>query len=308
MLASAPDSLSHWAAHARLERIRNRPNDARKVYQTILTASSSLSSYSRSGTGILWWDWAEMEWLHHSSDIADTAASAAALQVILRSASVEPTSTGGIAILRAKRQLSDTLANIPATPNCQWKEREAWIKLRALLELLTVSPWGALSIFELALGALEVGRAAHESMTLASLQMLYHCSITLRNPVPPALLRERAEKALSLYPNNTAILGIFLETQKGQAIWGRVRALLGDTTNTSTTTSSSSTSVGGGEKDVTRRVAEIWVAGCWEKGRWEAEQERTRSGLSAAVQDDRYVHMSTAIKIHAPAVSLHRCC
>jgi hypothetical protein len=40
------------------------------------------------------------------------------------------------------------------------------------------------------------------------------------------------------------------------------------------------------EKGVVRRVAEVWVAG-WEKGRWEVEVERTRSGLWAAVESDR---------------------
>ncbi|KAJ2971881.1 hypothetical protein NUW54_g12394 [Trametes sanguinea] len=42
----------------------------------------------------------------------------------------------------------------------------------------------------------------------------------------------------------------------------------------------------GKEKGVARRVAEVWVAG-WEKGRWEAEIERTRSGLAAAAEDER---------------------
>ena len=42
----------------------------------------------------------------------------------------------------------------------------------------------------------------------------------------------------------------------------------------------------GKEKGIARRVAEVWVAG-WEKGRWEAEVERVRSGLLAAVDDDR---------------------
>ena len=56
---------------------------------------------------------------------------------------------------------------------------------------------------------------------------------------------------------------MFLEAEKGQAIWGRVRAMLGETAADGS----------GKEKGVARRVAEVWVAG-WEKGRWEAEAER----------------------------------
>ena len=90
-------------------------------------------------------------------------------------------------------------------------------------------------------------------------------------------LRERAERVIELYPSNTIVLGMFLEAQKGQTIWGRVKALFGE-----------GTEAGMQDKDLSRRVAEVWVAS-WEKGRWEAEQERTRGGLSAAVQSERYV-------------------
>lgn len=108
--------------------------------------------------------------------------------------------------------------------------------------------------------------------------MIYHHGVTLRNPTPPALLRERVEKAVDAYPSNTVILGMFLEAEKGRGVWGGVRALLGETTADGI----------GKDKDVPRRVAEVWVAG-WEKGRWEAEKERTRSGLVAAVDNERYV-------------------
>lgn len=89
---------------------------------------------------------------------------------------------------------------------------------------------------------------------------------------------------MELYPSNTFILGIFLEAQKGQGIWGRVRAILGE----------SATDTGMREKSLARRVAEVWMAG-WEKGRWEAEQERTRGGLSAAVQSERWVILTFTV-------------
>ncbi|KAI0936623.1 hypothetical protein AcW1_000813 [Taiwanofungus camphoratus] len=258
MLASAQRSLSHWAAHARLERLRGRVEDARKVYQTVLQSSYT----NHSGESVLWWDWAEMEWLEGRSD--------AALQVTLRSAEAE--GTGGIAILRTKRHLDEAIAQVPAA---RWKEREAWIKLRALLDLLTNSPHSALSIFDAYLSVLAEGTGANESLTIASLMLLYNHGIRLRNPVPPAMLRERAKKAIEAYPSNTLILGVFLEGQRGQGMWGGVRAMLGDNADGMMK-----------EKDIVKRVAEVWVAG-WEKSRWETEQERTRGGLSAAVQNER---------------------
>ncbi|KAH9947908.1 NRDE-2, necessary for RNA interference-domain-containing protein [Amylocystis lapponica] len=258
-LASARDSLPLWAAHARLERLRGRVDDARKVYETMFT-----SQLSRHGEGCFWWDWAEMEWLARDPD--------AALQVIVRSAGAE--GTGGIAILRARRYLDEVRGQVPATA---WKDHEAWIKLRVLLELLTTSPQAALSVIDSQLAALEPGTVAHESLTVSLLLMLYHYGLVLRNPVPPALLRGRVEQVMETYPSNTVVLGMFLEAEKGQGIWGRVRAMLGGESTESGPIR---------EKDVARRVAEVWISG-WEKSRWEAERERTRGGLSVAVQDAR---------------------
>ena len=263
MLSTSRDSLAHWATHARMEYLRSRFDDARKVYHTVLLANSSTA---RAGEGTMWWDWAQMEWLARNDD--------AAVQVILRSSKVP--GSGGLAVLRAKRHFETLLSQQPLPES--WKEQVHWIQLAALLELLTSSPQAALSLFESRLGDVVPGTAAHESLTVASICMLYNHAIVLKNPTPPALLRERAERAIEIYPNNTAIFGIFLEAEKGQGIWGKVRAALGETAADGT----------GKEKGVARRVAEVWVAG-WEKGRWEAGVERTRSGLMAAVESDRCV-------------------
>ncbi|KAI0639721.1 DUF1740-domain-containing protein [Trametes polyzona] len=270
LLANARESLPHWAAHARLECLRGRLDDARKVYQTVLATSSQ----QRPGEGDLWWDWAHMEWLSRNED--------AALQVIIRSSGVA--GSGGIAVLRAKRHFESLL--MTDLLRASWRERAPWIKLAVLLELLTSSAQSAMTLLDFYLNALEQGSAAHESLTVASLAILYDHSVVLKNPTPPALLRERAERAIEKYPSNTAVLGIFLEAEKGQGIWGRVRATLGETAADGT----------GKEKDLARRVAEVWVAG-WEKGRWEAEIERTRSGLAAAAEDERTRGSATLWKV-----------
>jgi hypothetical protein len=98
----------------------------------------------------------------------------------------------------------------------------------------------------------------------------------LRSPYPPAVLRDRLQIAIDTYPDNSLVLGMFLEAEKGHGIWGRVRAQLGQ-----------STAEGGPrEKSISRRITEVWVAG-WEKGRWQSEIERTRSGLTAAAESER---------------------
>ncbi|KIJ68583.1 hypothetical protein HYDPIDRAFT_24843 [Hydnomerulius pinastri MD-312] len=261
-LSTARDSLPHWAIHAKLERLRGRIEDARKIYQTVLITTRHPPT--KAFIGQLWWDWAEMEWLSSDQDVT--------LRLVMRSGNVD--GSGGMMVLRAKRNLEDI---INAAHGC-WKDREAWVKLRALMELLTASsPPAALAVFDSQpAGGVDESTCARESLMVASLVMLYNHTISLHTPTPPAILRDRLQVAIETYPSNTIILGMFLEAEKGHGVWGRVRGQLGQGV----------TDGSGKEKDVARRVAEVWVAG-WEKGRWEGEAERTRSGLTAAAETDR---------------------
>ncbi|KAM6498408.1 NRDE-2, necessary for RNA interference domain containing protein [Amanita muscaria] len=252
-LSVSQASSCRWASHALLERTRGRLDDARKVYHTVLIASASSGKCRKAQ---LWWDWAEMEWL--------SGAREEALAIIMRSAGVE--GKGGVAVLRAKRGLEDA-----AQINGKWKEREAWIKLSALLELLTSGDVNVtFQLFDSY--PAEEGSSEHESLLISSLLIAYYHSVILQNPMPPALLRERTQRAIEVYPSNSIILGLFLEGEKGQGVWGRIRMSMGET--------------GGKSKDVARRVEEVWLAG-WEKGRWTNEIERTRSGLSIAIEHER---------------------
>ncbi|KIP12478.1 hypothetical protein PHLGIDRAFT_97829 [Phlebiopsis gigantea 11061_1 CR5-6] len=255
LVSKAQDSLYHWRAHAYLERLRGRLDDARKVYRTVLSATN----VDAPALGLLWWDWAEMEWLAGASD--------AALQVALRSTGTS--GSGSVVILRSKRELDGIHQGISDE---RWKEREAWINLRALLELLTSPPSTAIGIFDSASSKLSPGTEMHESLTVMSLSMLYAFGTHLRNPLPPGIMRERAEYAIRLYPNNTIILAFFLEAEQGRGVWGQVKHVLGDKDP--------------GEKDVLQTIAEIWAIG-WERRSWKAEEERIRSRLSMAIQNDR---------------------
>lgn len=199
-----------------------------------------------------------MEWLNGAPD--------AALQVALRS--TKTNGSGNVVILRSKRELDDIWKTVSDE---RWKEREAWVNLRALLELLTSSPSSILSIFDSALSRVPEGAEEHESLTIASLYMLYAHGSILRRPIAPGILRERAERSIRLYPANTIILAMFLEAEKGQGVWGQVNIVLGDKDSN--------------ERGLLRTLAELWALG-WEKGSWKAEEERIRNRLSAAVQND----------------------
>ncbi|KAG6381068.1 NRDE-2, necessary for RNA interference-domain-containing protein [Boletus reticuloceps] len=259
LLSHAPESLPHWAAHGRLERLRGRIEDARKVYQTVLI--STRHSPTQAFIGQMWWDWAELEWMSGDQDVA--------LRVVMRSGNVD--GTGGMMILRAKRNLEDIINAAQGL----WKDREGWMKLRALIDLLTGSSLpGMLAMFDSQ--STGVGKAVGESFMVASLVMLYNHAIIRRTPTPPAILRERLQAAIGKYPNNMIVLGMFLEAEKGYGVWGRVRGQLGEGVADG----------GAKEKGVSRRAAEVWVAG-WERGRWEVEAERTRNGLVGAVESDR---------------------
>lgn len=297
LLALQPSSLALWGAHARLQRMRGKPDDARKVYQTVLSPPSSSAPRAGASASALWWDWAEMEWTAGRAD--------GALQVVLRSAGVDvQAQASGIGVLRAKRHLDDLISTHPAaTPNesTSWRAHEAHVKLRALLELLTSSPESALSVLDSALARpAHLPPRTHEHLTLFGLALLHTHTILLRHPSPPLTLRTRAARALARYASNTAVLAIWLETQKGQAVWGRVRALLADGPSVAVRADEDEEGSGQGvrrtEKDLMRRVAEMWIAGCWEEGRWEAEQERVRSGLSGAVQDERCVFAASILR------------
>ncbi|KAF8647946.1 hypothetical protein AX16_006478 [Volvariella volvacea WC 439] len=266
LLKTASESAVHWATHAHIERMRGRIEDARKVYQTVLVHSNVNAAQYR---GQMWWDWAEMEWL--------AGGDADALAIVLKS--VGMSGKGGPVILRATRLLEEAVEN---TGEEHWKEREAWVKLRALLEVVGSSSVSrCLSVMERyrATGS----KAARESMTVASLMMIHRYATVRNHPLRREILRSNAEQALEEFPSNSAMLGLFLEGEKGLGIWGRVRSELGDSK--------------GRIKDTARRVQEVWIAG-WERSRWSAEVERTRNGLAAATASERTRGSATLWRIY----------
>ena len=222
-----------------------------------------------------------MEWLAGQHEASQA--------VILKSVGVE--GPLGVNVLRAKRQLEENIQRMSASSTLgkdgldPWEPRRhrvAWIKSRALLELLTSSLPASLTVIDNHIEGVDtssvIGMRELESLVMVSLALIYHYGVTLRNPYPPEILRKRAGKALLLYPSNSFILGMFLEGERGQGVWGKVREQLGEV-------------IVDGEvrdKDLMRRVVDLWIESGWEHGRWQLEKERARSGLNNAVKHERY--------------------
>jgi hypothetical protein len=258
-LADKQDSIPHWAAHASLERIRGRQIEARKIYETVLAVSYQQTIVP--GVGQMWCDWAEMEWLAGNDQ--------AALEVILRSAGIGRRADG-VAILRAKRALEE----FSRQDGMVWRDKQAWIELRSLMEVLMSNDLNTmLEVFDRCLASedLTAGSQMHESLLTACLIMIYRYGVVLKNAFRPALLRDRVRVGLEQYPDNPLIFGLFLEVERGQWMWGYKRRVLGADSNR--------------EKGILRKALEVW-AGTRERGMWETQIE-IRTTLREAVEMDR---------------------
>ncbi|KAL5495358.1 hypothetical protein ACEPAI_821 [Sanghuangporus weigelae] len=260
LLSENSTSAQLLASHAYLERIRRKWDKARKVYRVGL---QSLAKSNDPDIVYLWWDSAEMEWLLSKND--------AALGIVLRSAG-QPNERSDINVLRSKRRLEE-LCQQNVVP--KWRHRLKWIKLRVLLECLVGTLDTTIEVMQKYLATETPRTLRHESMTVVSLLMVYHHTVTLHNPAPPSILRGLVREALEDYPSNSIVIGLFLECEKGESVWGRVRTMMSEKPSGALR-----------EKSVARRLIEVWIAQ-WEEGRWLGEVERVRAGLEAAVTSDR---------------------
>ena len=224
-----------------------------------------------------------MEWLAGADQVA--------LNVVLSSVGIQGQGSG-VTLLRAKRALDDNVES--ARVSERWKEREAWVKLRVLVDILTGPLTNALAVGDQYL-LRETSEPARESLTTALLLMVFYYGSVLKRPMQPAVMQLRATQALEAYPSNSLVIGVFLEGSKGQGVWGAVRNIVGNK--------------GPRTKDVPRRLAEVWMA-TWREGQWVNEVERTRSGLANAVDHVRfvlYLTARTALTLCIGRVQVPRC-
>ncbi|KZS95938.1 hypothetical protein SISNIDRAFT_330589 [Sistotremastrum niveocremeum HHB9708] len=275
LLSEHRNSLPHWRAHAYLERVRGKTDDARKVYEAALSGTT----LQQAGAIEMWRCYAEMEWLSGRSD--------SALMCLCRAANVNVgAQVAPVHILKAKQRMEVELSN-----DMPHEVRAIWVYMRALLELLTSGLEAALDLIDGHLNTnFELGSPPHEKLVVASVMLVYHFSITLKNVCPRAILRQRSSDGIISYPSNTILLGCFLESEKGEGVWGRVRHLIGEDTLVKSRrlhnqVQSDAPEGPLREKSVVRRVWEIWVMTRWiGGGRFAVEIERIRTSLSTALK------------------------
>lgn len=225
----------------------------------------------------MWWKWAEMEWLANQEEAAQL--------VVFRSVGIS--SGGPTNILRAKRILEDRVASSE-----DWRDREAWICLRALVDILFSSHTHGL---EEALRGLRnyikensLEGVARESAWTKMLLFAWKHTTVLKRQVRRNELRELVEEAVIAMERegrmNSVILGVFLQNERGESVWGRVRALTGESglsgrNQTERRANSNMKSLG-------RRIWDVWLIS-WEQTDWQEEKERIRDSLIIAVADLR---------------------
>jgi hypothetical protein len=223
----------------------------------------------RPGELELWWDWAELEWLRGHSDDA--------LRVVMMA--VDVSSAGSVDVLRAKRVYD---ASLDGDSSTDAMANVALVKLRALLELLSSdSLLNTLAVYNQHIRTPRFlpYTAEHEALVMAATLSAFHYTRTLQRPCPPSVLRDQAKAAIKIYPGNTTLLGLFLESERGEKIWGRVRAAVSDIVLQQDLRDDMKTEV-----SLTRVLWAIWIES-WEHGNY--EQERVRSVLAKAVSDHR---------------------
>lgn len=175
----------------------------------------------------------------------------------------------GLNLLRARKGLDAKLSHYEEADK-QW---EACVRLRFFLELGATTPRECISTIDSLVAENNTSESTHERVSMWLCLTLFSISHLPGAAIPPTLVRGRVSVAVAQYPDNTVLLGLFLECERGYGIWGRVRSLL-DSSHQSTSSTLD-------ERASLSRIAwEVW-AESWSYGPWEAE--RVRNKLEHAV-------------------------
>jgi hypothetical protein len=223
---------------------------AEKIFETVLSNDRRLE------TIILWASFARMQWLTNSAERV--------IEVVCRaSGDVRKATYSGLDILRTKQHFDDLFASQFASNPLILR---ALARLRFLLELTTGSVESMLSSYDSHIGRIrELQEKSYdlEEIVLSEIfTLLRHHINQPRNSFPRSAIRRRIADAIRRYPNNTLFLGFFLECERGEGVWGRVRRLIGEAQNVSVhdTREFSSTKL---QKSVGRKIWDIWVVTRW---------------------------------------------
>jgi hypothetical protein len=231
-----------------------------------------------------------MEWLEGRSDVAlEVLCSAVGVSAKIKGQGSENESR--IPLLRAQKAYEAALKSIEL--NAQSKVE--LISCFALMELIhTNDVPRTLEVFEQCVTLIsppaQTSTPSHsyplivleERLAVNSALLIHHYANTLRNSCRPVLIRQHISNLIRRFPANTILLGVWLESERGEAIWGRVRAGISDI-------------VLGGSDDGSGRIPVsswswvVWVEK-WERGAWDAG--RAAAVIRRALDIPRYVYIS----------------
>ena len=289
MLSKEPNSLVRWSFHARLERIRGRIGDARKIYKMAVGSLTVLHQETHTeGAETMFWDWAEMEWLDGQTVQSE------AIIVRATNASISTDTMAKLpatSILKAKRSLGQRIQQlITSASDIQKTMSVATNDLVASLINPLVALINLLALLELLSGDDAYSALAHytdqsyrppnlprtfssnltESLAIASSQLLFHYTKTLKAPISPSVLRNHVHAAVQSFRGNTIILGMWLESERGETVWGRVRQMMNSVILEPSTL------------DATKCLWSIWQE-TRDKMNWNWEISRVRSTLGKGI-------------------------
>lgn len=272
-MSTSRESLRLWAAHIQLQRLRGKEDEARRVFETVVSSSS----FHPAEESRLWWTWAEMEWLANREEAAQS--------IILRSVGI--LSGGPTNILKAKRILEDR-----AISSEDWRVREAWICLRALLDIVSSSQSHGLEEAVQRLKAFiqknSLTGVRKESAWTRIFLLVWNHTTTLKRRFRRNEVRDLTKDVVIDMERegrmNSIILGAFLQGERGESVWGRVRALTGEYGLSGQKQKEASADLV--VKSTGRRIWEVWLMS-WERTDWREEKERIRNSMMSAVADQR---------------------
>lgn len=260
-LEQRKNSVHLWRCHAKLERIRNKPSEAAKIYNMSLSIDPQSSELP-----LLVADGVEFFWLRDEQVQAQSLLTKyLGIQGVL----------SGLNLLRARKNLDARMSDYKEADK-QW---EAYIRLRFFVELASTKMEDCISVIDSLLARPHVTRQTHEVISMWLCLTIFSIARLPGSMTPPTLVRDRVSISLELYPHNTVFLGLFLECERGYGIWGRVRNLLDSRYQ-------SDSAIGGDKISLLRVTWDIWAEN-WGYGPWETE--RVRNKLENAVNTAGYV-------------------
>lgn len=251
-------SIILWNDHAKLERIRGKIAEANKIYSMALILGVELSSKMGLTADAVEYFWLQDNRIQAERILADACGIKGPFQ--------------GTNLLRARKALESSISS-SLQSSYTW---EASIRLRFFLDFSASTLETAISTVISSLANVPTSEPAHESLTTWLCLTIFQLSQLPGIIVPQSTLANQVSAALKSHHENTILLGLFLECERGRGIWGKVRSLLDDDDSFMSTVLLS-------PKSLSRIAWEVWAEG-WGYGPWEKERVRAKLGLATRMR------------------------